>query len=150
MVAIVYTASYIFCLQQNELQHAIVSLNMFENVSLKLACETVKLSCSFHLSEGMHSTCTCICKHQRDFIFCIYVNPIALRKAKIVCNFGLSESNRVQALRKAKIVCNFGLSECSRVQALRKTKIVCNFGLSECNRVQQYFCMLHLRSFSYQ
>ena len=105
MVAIVYTASYIFCLQQNELQHAKVSLNMFENINLKLACETVKLSCSFHLSEG-----TYICKHQRDFIFCIYVSPIALRKAKIVCSFGLSE----------------------------------------CNRVQQYFCMLHLRSFSYQ
>ena len=25
-----------------------------------------------------------------------YVNPIALRKAKIVCNFGLSECNRVK------------------------------------------------------
>ena len=24
-----------------------------------------------------------------------YINPIALRKAKIVCNFGLSECNRV-------------------------------------------------------
>ena len=34
------------------------------------------------------------------------VNPIALRKAKIVYNFGLSECNRVN---------NFGLSECNRV-----------------------------------
>ena len=25
-----------------------------------------------------------------------YVNPIPLRKAKIVCNFGLSECNRVK------------------------------------------------------
>ena len=25
-----------------------------------------------------------------------YINPIALRKAKIVCNFGLSECNRVK------------------------------------------------------
>ena len=28
----------------------------------------------------------------------IEVNPIALRKAKVVCNFGLSECNRVNYL----------------------------------------------------
>ena len=28
-------------------------------------------------------------------------NPIALRKAKIVCNFGLPECNRVKAIQKA-------------------------------------------------
>ena len=33
----------------------------------------------------------------RDFIFCTFnINPIALRKAKIVCNFGISECNRVK------------------------------------------------------
>ena len=30
-----------------------------------------------------------------------YLNPIALRKAKIVCNFGLSECNRVKVLSSA-------------------------------------------------
>ena len=44
----------------------------------------------------------------------IGINPMALRKAKNVYNFGLSE-------------CNFGLSGCNRV--------VYNFGLSECKRV---------------
>ena len=29
----------------------------------------------------------------------VLVNPIALRKAKIVCNFGLFECNRVKALK---------------------------------------------------
>ena len=48
-----------------------------------------------------------------------HFNPTALRKAKIVYNFGLSECNRV--------VYNFGLSKCNRV--------VYNFGLSESNRV---------------
>ena len=58
-----------------------------------------------------------------------HFNPIALRKAKIVYNFGLSECNRVNmildflsfnpiALRKAKIVYNFGLSECNRVNKI--------------------------------
>ena len=28
-----------------------------------------------------------------------HINPIALRKAKIVCNFGLSECNRVKVLQ---------------------------------------------------
>ena len=31
-------------------------------------------------------------------IFVSIINPIALRKAKIVCNFGHSEYNRVKAL----------------------------------------------------
>ena len=30
----------------------------------------------------------------------VLVNPIALRKAKIVCNFGLSECNRVETLKR--------------------------------------------------
>ena len=38
------------------------------------------------------------------------LKPIALRKAKIVYNFGLFECNRV------KWVYNFGLSECNRVK----------------------------------
>ena len=41
----------------------------------------------------------------------LFFNPIALRKAKIVYNFGLSESNRVM------IVYIFGLSECNRVKS---------------------------------
>ena len=67
--------------------------------------------------------------------FTTIFNPFALRKAKIVYNFGLSECNRVKgkqsfgewihifhhhfnpfALRKAKIVCNFGLFGCNRVK----------------------------------
>ena len=36
------------------------------------------------------------------------LNPIALRMAQIVYNFGLSECSRV--------VYNFGLSECNRVK----------------------------------
>ena len=76
------------------------------------------------------------------------INPIALRKAKIVYNFGLSECKRVKnpiALRKAKIVYNFCLSECKRVKnpiALRMAKIVYNFGLSECKRVKTTGCTL--------
>ena len=30
------------------------------------------------------------------FLYPFFINPIALRKAKIVCNFGLSECNRVK------------------------------------------------------
>ena len=32
-----------------------------------------------------------------------YFNPISLRKAKIVHNFGLSECNRVEVLNDAKV-----------------------------------------------
>ena len=39
------------------------------------------------------------------------------------------------ALRKAKIVYNFGISECKRVKR-KNPKTVYNFGLSECNRVK--------------
>ena len=33
-----------------------------------------------------------------------FINPIALRKAKVVCNFGLSECNRVKEDCNARIV----------------------------------------------
>ena len=32
------------------------------------------------------------------FPYGAYLNPVALRKAKIVCNFGLSECNRVKSV----------------------------------------------------
>ena len=46
------------------------------------------------------------------------VNPFALRKAKIVYNFGLSECSRFKV----------DLFECNSV----------NVGLSECNRIKAY------------
>ena len=55
--------------------------------------------------------------------------PIALRKAKIIHNFGLSECNRV--------LYNFGLSECNRV--------LYNFGLSECNRIKKWGLIMKKR-----
>ena len=33
-------------------------------------------------------------------------NPIALRKAKMVCNFGLSECNRFKVNRNASMLCS--------------------------------------------
>ena len=42
----------------------------------------------------------------KDKISCSILNPVALRKAKIVYHFGLSECN----------IYNFGLSECNRVK----------------------------------
>ena len=39
--------------------------------------------------------------------FMAIINPIALRKAKIVCNFGLSECNKVKALCLALIITEF-------------------------------------------
>ena len=35
------------------------------------------------------------CLHIQE-VFHMLFNPIALRKAKIVCNFGLSECNRIK------------------------------------------------------
>ena len=37
-------------------------------------------------------------KNIRQCTVRVKFNPIALRKSKIVCNFGLSECNRVKAL----------------------------------------------------
>ena len=72
---------------------------------------------------------------------CQQIYPIALRKAKIVYNFGLSECNRVKAPEICPI---YGLpanlillhSERFNPTALRKAKLLCNFGLSECSRVK--------------
>ena len=63
----------------------------------------------------------------------VMFNPFALRKSKIVYNFGLSECNRVKVnvYNLGLSECNFGLSECNRVKVN-----VYNFGLSECNRVK--------------
>ena len=61
------------------------------------------------------------------------INPIALRKAKIVCNFGLSECNRVNS--ENKIVLTIVMGSINPI-ALRKTKIAYNFDLSECNNVK--------------
>ena len=70
-----------------------------------------------------------MCEHILNF------NPIALRKAKIVYNFGLSECNRV-AQKRAGIGYNFGQSYCDRVKQ-KRAGIGYNFDLSECNRVKQ-------------
>ena len=48
-----------------------------------------------HFSVAGHKNC---CKISEIF----FINPIALRKAKFVCNFGLSECNRVNFLFKIK------------------------------------------------
>ena len=73
----------------------------------------------------------------KDFLFAslsnipfqigVTLNPIALRKAKIVYNFGLSECNRVEKKHEfaplgIQIVYNFGLSECNRVKKNRVKK----------------------------
>ena len=50
--------------------------------------------------------------HLKQFFF-FDMNPIALKKAKIVYNFGLSECNRV---KRNPIAYNFGHSECNRVK----------------------------------
>ena len=72
----------------------------------------------------------------------ILINPTALRKAKIVYNFGLSECNRVN---HGHPVYNFGLSECNRVN--HGHPIVYNFGLSECNRLTTDSQCIHFLHF---
>ena len=76
-----------------------------------------------------------------------YLNPIALGKAKIVCNFGLSECNRVHhkcdinelpQKKGTKYISTYHTY--LKLIALRKAKIVCNFGLSECTRIKLYVC----------
>ena len=65
-------------------------------------------------------------------------NPIALRKAKIVYNFGLSECNKVKSHESSKMsrmLNMFTVNPQFNPIALRKAKIVYNFGLSECNKV---------------
>ena len=52
-------------------------------------------------------------RHAFKAVFFIDMNPIALKKAKIVYNSGLSECNRV---KRKPIAYNFGLSECKRVK----------------------------------
>ena len=49
-----------------------------------------------------------------------FLNPTALRKAKIVYNFGLSECNSVRTviLLHIHIVYSFGLSECNKVRTV--------------------------------
>ena len=49
-----------------------------------------------------------------------FLNPIALRKAKIVYNFDLSECNSVRTVifLHIHIVYSFGLSECNRVRTV--------------------------------
>ena len=67
-------------------------------------------------------------------------NPIAFRKAKTVCNFGLSGCNRVKFKHATS---NFkyqtrrfkGCMQFNPI-ALIKAKIVFNLGLSECNWVK--------------
>ena len=97
----------------------------------------------FHLSK-------CIILHLKQalahdiLLQVFYFNPIiALRKAEIICKFGLSECNRVkyptspiilhlkQALSHDILLQVFSFNPI----APRKVKIICKFGLSECNRV---------------
>ena len=42
--------------------------------------------------------------------FCILLNPIALRKAKIAYNFGLSEYNRVKICQESNLQCHVSSS----------------------------------------
>ena len=56
-------------------------------------------------------------------------NPTALRKTKIVYNFGLSECNRVKGY-------NFGLSECNRVKGNFNLVLPENLVLSETSELQ--------------
>ena len=66
--------------------------------------------------------------------YLIKLNPIALRKAKVMINNPIAlrkakvTINNPIAFRKAKVTINNPI-------ALRKAKLVYNFGLSECSRV---------------
>ena len=43
-------------------------------------------------------------RHFTSMDYSLVINPVALRKAKIVCNFGLFECNRVKLLSAPKII----------------------------------------------
>ena len=51
-------------------------------------------------------------------------NPIALRKAKIVCNFGLSECNRVNYLKADDkiFICKFKKNVKSKIHDIEYSK----------------------------
>ena len=54
------------------------------------------------LQDSVQNSLPCICDLcsficQKYKLASLTLNPIALRKAKIVCNFGISECNRVKA-----------------------------------------------------
>ena len=82
-------------------------------------------------------------KFQRCSSMPLHLNPIALRKVKILYNVGLSECNRVSILTllyserpklytilaflSAKgLKCNFGLSECNRGKVQKQTTASCS------------------------
>ena len=64
------------------------------------------------------------CRGSNSIIFLSQsFNPIALRKAKIVCNFGLSECNRVKSVPKDSIL--FRKMDCSRIETIHIKSIQC-------------------------
>ena len=82
----------------------ILSRNI-RNVDFGLA-QSMKIAHTPTFVSFFYSNKAVLFGNSMDYMYSqTYLNPVALRKAKISYNFGLSECNRVQGLHTQKIGC---------------------------------------------